>query len=87
MLVYSSKFSPCIYTQAQHFAYLVLMQFFKTDNRGTCEMSATAASGGGLEYGSRSKRLAFGGVAYRLNLGIPRLDVAGHLSGFPIRSA
>lgn len=35
---YSSKFSPRIYTQAQHFACLVLMQFFKTDYRGICEL-------------------------------------------------
>lgn len=35
---YSSKFSPRRYTQAQHFACLVLMQFFKTDDRGICEL-------------------------------------------------
>ncbi len=32
--VYSSKFSPRRFTQAQLFACLVLMQFFKTDYRG-----------------------------------------------------
>ncbi len=35
---YSSKFSPRRYTQAQHFACLVLMQFFKTDYRGICAL-------------------------------------------------
>ncbi len=35
---YSSKFSPRRYTQTQHFACLVLMQFFKTDYRGICEL-------------------------------------------------
>jgi transposase len=35
---YSSKFSPRRYTQAQLFACLVLMQFFKTDYRGICQL-------------------------------------------------
>ena len=34
---YSSKFSPRRFTQAQLFACLVLMQFFKTDYRGLCQ--------------------------------------------------
>ncbi len=33
-----AKFSPQRYTQAQHFACLVLMQFFKTDFRGIGEL-------------------------------------------------
>lgn len=40
---YSSKFSPRRYTQAQHFACLVLMQFFKTDYRGICTLLSDLA--------------------------------------------
>jgi hypothetical protein len=35
---YSCKFSPRRFTQAQLFACLVLMQFFKTDYRGICQL-------------------------------------------------
>jgi hypothetical protein len=35
---YSSRFSRHEYTQHQHFAVLVLRQFFRTDYRGICQM-------------------------------------------------
>jgi hypothetical protein len=35
---YASKFSPKRYTQAQRFACLVLMHFFKTGYRGLCDL-------------------------------------------------
>ncbi|HEU4394361.1 MAG TPA: transposase, partial [Planctomycetota bacterium] len=35
---YSSRFSRKEYTQHQHFAILVLKQFFKTDYRGIVQM-------------------------------------------------
>ena len=53
----------------------------------TNRQSATAARGGGLEYMSRSKRLAFGGFAYGLNVPVSRLAATEHRSGFSCRSA
>jgi hypothetical protein len=35
---YSSRFSRHEYTQHQHFAVLVLRQFFRTDYRGICQI-------------------------------------------------